>query len=121
MQSGAGARRHLLTFQRLVETKDESDGSMSESWVTDFKEYGEIVSGKSNEIFESQRRNALATWPQYTTSETLIFRMPFHDGIDSLKCRIIFEGKVFGIFPPVRDNRRHEMRIQAVFVSIHAD
>ncbi len=116
--SGAGPRRHLLTFERLVETKDESDGSVSEDWVTDFQEYGEIVSGKSDSIFEAQRRNALATWPQYTTSETLIFRIPFHAGIDSLKTRIVFEDQIFGIFPPVRDNKRTMMRIQAVFQKI---
>ncbi len=116
--SGAGPRRHLLTFKKLVETKDESTGSVTESWVvTDFREYGEIVSGKSDFIFEAQRRNALATWPQYTTSETLIFRIPYRSGIDALKHRIEFEGNLYGIFPPVRDNHRSKMLIQAVLLS----
>jgi len=110
-----------LIFQKLVETKDESSGDVTESWVYDFEADAEIVSGKSDEIFETQRRNALATWPQYTASETYIFRMYYRDGINSLKARILFEGKKFGIFPPVRDNRPDKMRLQAVFLNINAD
>lgn len=117
----AGAMRHLLIFQRLIETKGESMGDTTDSYVYDFKVYAEIVSGKADEIFESQRRNALSTWPQYVASETYIFSMYHRDGIDSLKHRIIFDGKVYGIFPPVRDNRRGKMLIQAIFLSANVD
>lgn len=116
--AGAGPRSHLLVFKKLVEIKNESDGSVTQSWdTTDFTEYGELVRGKSDEIFESQRRNALATWPQYVASETYIFKINHRDGIDSLKHRVEWEGKIFGIFPPVRDNRRREMMIQLIFLS----
>lgn len=115
-----GPKCHLLTFKRLLEVKDESDGSVTQSWdSTDFTEYAEIVSGKSDDVFESQRRNALATWPQYIASETYIFKIRHREGIDAMKHRILFRGKMFGIFPPVMDNRRREMLIQAI--SLHTD
>lgn len=118
---GSGPKRHLLIFKKLVETKDESDGSVSQSWdQTDFKEYAEIVSGKSSEIFESQRRNALATWPQYVATEIIIFKIRHRDGIDSMKHRILHNGKMYGIFPPIEDNRRQEMLIQATFLHTNA-
>lgn len=113
----SGPKRHLLEFKILVETKDESDGSVTSSWEkTDFREYAEIVSGKSEEVFESQRRNALATWPQYVTSEIYIFKIRPRGDIDALKHRILFDGKLFGIFPPVRDNLSRDMLIQAIFL-----
>jgi len=117
----SGALRHLLTFQILTETKDESDGSVSDSWAYDFKVYGERVSGKADEIFESQRRNALATWPQFVASETYIFKIRHRDGIDSLKHRVILNGKIYGIFPPMEDNRRREMLVQLIFLSANVD
>jgi len=120
--AGAGPRSHLLIFKRVTEVKDESDGSVTQTWTeTDFTEYAEIMEGKSQEIFESQRRNALATWPQYVAYETYIFKINHRDDIDSLKHRILFDGKLYGIFPPIRDSRRKEMLIQAMFVSTYAD
>lgn len=116
--ASSGPKCHLLIFKELVEVKSESDGSVTQNWDrTAFTEYAEIVRGKSEEVFESQRRNALATWPQYVASETYIFKINHRDGIDSLKHRILFENKIYGIFPPVRDNRRREMLIQAIFLS----
>lgn len=118
----SGLKCHLLVFKRVTEVKEESTGSVTESWdVTDFREYAEIVDGKSNEVFESQRRNALATWPQYVASETYVFKINYRKGIDALKHRIVFEGKMWAIFPPIMDNRRREMMIQATFLSAYPD
>lgn len=108
----------MLVFKLLEDVKDESLGSVTSTWTkTDFSEYAEIVSGKSEEVFESQRRNALATWPQYVTSLTYIFKLRDRDDVDALRHRILFEGNMYGIFPPVRDNRRRDMMIQAVFLN----
>lgn len=113
----SGPKVHLLVFKELVETKNESDGSVTQSWErTAFTEYAEIVSGKSQEIFESQRRNALATWPQYVASQTYVFKL--HDReVDTMRHRVLFEGKMYGIFPPIRDNRRREMTIQLIHLN----
>lgn len=103
-----------------METKDESDGSITNTWdKTDFTEYAELMSGKSDEVFESQRRNALATWPQYVASETYIFRIRYRTDIDALKHRVLFDGKLFMVFPPVADNLRRDMLIQLMF--LHTD
>ena len=112
---GSGSRRHLLVFEKLTETKDESTGSVTESWQKQFTMYGEIVSGKSMEVFESQRRNAISTWPQYVPTENYVFRVPHKNGIDPLIHRIKFDGKQFDIFPPVRDNNGNDMLIQAIY------
>lgn len=115
---GSGPLQHLLVFERLTEVKDESDGSVTETWLPAFKEYAEIVSEKTDYIFESQRRNALATWPQYVSSETPLFRIHHHDGIDAMTYRVVFEGKIYGIFPPMRDNRRDKMLIKTTTFNI---
>lgn len=112
------AKRHLLIFKKLVEVKDESDGSVTESWnKTDFTMYAELISGKSNEVFESQRRNALATWPQYVASETVMFKIHYTTRIDTMKHRILFNGKIYMILPPIPDNRNREMTMQAIFLN----
>jgi SPP1 family predicted phage head-tail adaptor len=100
----AGELRHLLTFQTKTEARD-SFGSAVETWTDAFTAWGRFEPTGTREFPQAQKRNA----------ETIgRFRIRYRSGIDADTHRIVFDGRIFDIQPPVdMSGSRRELLIEA--------